>query len=172
MKFNPLHDRVVVKRVEADTQTAGGIIIPDNVAEKPDQGIVVAIGGQHVLGDLTHPSFYLWNAGFVSGPHIGKCWLILTLPCGIFCSSCIHHSNLVSALWVYEYFSSSCRYFCRDYFGMHLRFVCSNQRCLFYFGHSGHGVHHLGCWISLDCFDRWGQWNHKCSSTRYWCISD
>ena len=44
MKFNPLHDRVVVKRVDADTQTAGGIIIPDAVAEKPDQGIVLAIG--------------------------------------------------------------------------------------------------------------------------------
>ena len=44
MKLNPLHDRVVVKRIGADTQTAGGIIIPDNVAEKPDQGIVVAVG--------------------------------------------------------------------------------------------------------------------------------
>ena len=44
MKLNPLHDRVVVKRVNADTQTAGGIIIPDNVAEKPDQGIVLAVG--------------------------------------------------------------------------------------------------------------------------------
>ena len=44
MKLNPLHDRVVVKRIGADTQTAGGIIIPDNVAEKPDQGIVLAIG--------------------------------------------------------------------------------------------------------------------------------
>ena len=44
MKFNPLHDRVVVKRVDADTQTAGGIIIPDAVAEKPDQGIVLAVG--------------------------------------------------------------------------------------------------------------------------------
>jgi chaperonin GroES len=44
MKFNPLHDRVVVKRVDADTQTSGGIIIPDSVAEKPDQGIVIAIG--------------------------------------------------------------------------------------------------------------------------------
>jgi chaperonin GroES len=44
MKLNPLHDRVVVKRVDADTQSAGGIIIPDNVAEKPDQGIVLAVG--------------------------------------------------------------------------------------------------------------------------------
>ena len=44
MKFNPLHDRVVVKRVDADTQSAGGIFIPDNSQEKPDQGIVIAIG--------------------------------------------------------------------------------------------------------------------------------
>ncbi len=44
MKLNPLHDRVVVRRVEADTKTASGLIIPDNVAEKPDQGIVLAVG--------------------------------------------------------------------------------------------------------------------------------
>jgi chaperonin GroES len=44
MKLNPLHDRVVVKRIEADTKTISGIIIPDNVAEKPDQGIVLAVG--------------------------------------------------------------------------------------------------------------------------------
>ena len=44
MQLNPLHDRVVVKRVDAETKTATGLIIPDNVAEKPDQGIVVAVG--------------------------------------------------------------------------------------------------------------------------------
>jgi chaperonin GroES len=44
MKLNPLHDRVVVKRTEPDTKTSSGIIIPDNVAEKPDQGIVLAVG--------------------------------------------------------------------------------------------------------------------------------
>ena len=44
MKLNPLHDRVVVRRIEADTKTTTGIIIPDNVAEKPDQGIVLAVG--------------------------------------------------------------------------------------------------------------------------------
>lgn len=44
MQLNPLHDRVVIKRTEADTQTSGGIIIPDNVSEKPDQGVVIAIG--------------------------------------------------------------------------------------------------------------------------------
>ena len=44
MKLNPIHDRVVVKRIEADTQTSSGIIIPDNAAEKPDQGTVLAVG--------------------------------------------------------------------------------------------------------------------------------
>ena len=44
MKFRPLHDRVVVRRVEEDTKTAGGIIIPDTVKEKPMQGEIVAVG--------------------------------------------------------------------------------------------------------------------------------
>jgi len=44
MKLNPLHDRVVVKRVEADSKTASGLIIPDNSQEKSDQGIVLAVG--------------------------------------------------------------------------------------------------------------------------------
>ena len=44
MKLNPLHDRVVVRRTEPDTKTSSGIIIPDNVAEKPDQGVVLAVG--------------------------------------------------------------------------------------------------------------------------------
>ena len=44
MKFHPLHDRVVVKRVDSDTKTTGGIIIPDTAAEKPQEGEVVAVG--------------------------------------------------------------------------------------------------------------------------------
>jgi chaperonin GroES len=44
MKFRPLHDRVVVRRLEEDTKTAGGIIIPDTAKEKPMQGEVVAVG--------------------------------------------------------------------------------------------------------------------------------
>ena len=44
MKFRPLHDRVVVKRVENETKTAGGIIIPDTAAEKPQQGEIIAVG--------------------------------------------------------------------------------------------------------------------------------
>jgi len=44
MKFRPLHDRVVVRRLEEDTKTSGGIIIPDTVKEKPMQGEVIAVG--------------------------------------------------------------------------------------------------------------------------------
>jgi chaperonin GroES len=44
MKFRPLHDRVVVKRVDAETKSAGGIIIPDTAAEKPQQGEIIAVG--------------------------------------------------------------------------------------------------------------------------------
>ena len=44
MKFRPLHDRVLVKRVDSDTKTAGGIIIPDTAQEKPMEGKVVSVG--------------------------------------------------------------------------------------------------------------------------------
>ena len=54
MKFRPLHDRVVVKRIEADEKTAGGIIIPDTAKEKPQQGEVIAVGpgGRDETGKL------------------------------------------------------------------------------------------------------------------------
>jgi chaperonin GroES len=44
MNFRPLHDRVVVRRIEADTKTKGGIIIPDTVKEKPQEGEIIAAG--------------------------------------------------------------------------------------------------------------------------------
>ena len=44
MKFRPLHDRVVIRRVEQESKTAGGIIIPDTVQEKPQEGEVIAVG--------------------------------------------------------------------------------------------------------------------------------
>ena len=44
MKFRPLHDRVVVKRIDAEEKTAGGIIIPDTAKEKPMQGEIIAVG--------------------------------------------------------------------------------------------------------------------------------
>ena len=51
MKIRPLHDRVVVKRLEQEQKSAGGIVIPDNAAEKPDQGEVLAVGNGKVLED-------------------------------------------------------------------------------------------------------------------------
>ena len=44
LKFRPLHDRVVVKRIDAEEKSAGGIIIPDTAKEKPSQGEVIAVG--------------------------------------------------------------------------------------------------------------------------------
>ena len=44
MQIRPLHDRVIIKRLESERTTASGIVIPDNAAEKPDQGEVVAVG--------------------------------------------------------------------------------------------------------------------------------
>jgi len=54
MKFRPLHDRVVVKRIEAEAKTSGGIIIPDTAKEKPQQGEVIAVGpgGRDEAGKL------------------------------------------------------------------------------------------------------------------------
>jgi chaperonin GroES len=54
MKFRPLHDRVVVKRIDAEDKSAGGIIIPDTAKEKPSQGEVAAVGpgGRDEAGTL------------------------------------------------------------------------------------------------------------------------
>ena len=51
MKIRPLHDRVIVKRLEEERKTASGIVIPDNAAEKPDQGEVIAVGNGKVGDD-------------------------------------------------------------------------------------------------------------------------
>ena len=55
MKFRPLHDRVVIERIDAEAKTAGGIIIPDTAQEKPQQGKVIAVGpgGRDESGKLT-----------------------------------------------------------------------------------------------------------------------
>ena len=57
MKFRPLHDRVLVKRVEEETKTKGGIIIPDTAKEKPMQGEVLAVGpgARNEKGELVTP---------------------------------------------------------------------------------------------------------------------
>ncbi len=54
MNFRPLHDRVVIKRADAETKSAGGIIIPDTAGEKPQQGEVIAVGpgGRDEAGKL------------------------------------------------------------------------------------------------------------------------
>ena len=54
MKFRPLHDRVVVRRIDAEEKTAGGIIIPDTVKEKPSEGEIIAVGpgGRDEAGKL------------------------------------------------------------------------------------------------------------------------
>ena len=54
MKFRPLHDRVVIRRIEENEKTAGGIIIPDTAKEKPSQGEVLAVGpgARNEKGDL------------------------------------------------------------------------------------------------------------------------
>src|SRR5438046_7438536 len=55
MKFRPLHDRVVVRRIDAEEKTSGGIIIPDTAKEKPSQGEITAVGpgGRDESGKLT-----------------------------------------------------------------------------------------------------------------------
>jgi chaperonin GroES len=54
MKFRPLHDRVVVERIDAEAKSAGGIIIPDTAQEKPSQGEIIAVGpgGRDEAGKL------------------------------------------------------------------------------------------------------------------------
>jgi chaperonin GroES len=51
MKLRPLHDRVIIKRLEAETKSAGGIVIPDSATEKPIKGQVVAVGSGKILED-------------------------------------------------------------------------------------------------------------------------
>jgi chaperonin GroES len=51
LKIRPLHDRVVVKRLEGESKSAGGIVIPDTAGEKPDQGEVIAVGNGKILED-------------------------------------------------------------------------------------------------------------------------
>ncbi|MCD6681423.1 MAG: co-chaperone GroES [Burkholderiaceae bacterium] len=51
MKLRPLHDRVIIKRLDNERKTASGIVIPENAAEKPDQGEIVAVGNGKVGDD-------------------------------------------------------------------------------------------------------------------------
>ncbi len=51
MKLRPLHDRVIIKRLDTERKTASGIVIPENAAEKPDQGEILAVGNGKILED-------------------------------------------------------------------------------------------------------------------------
>lgn len=51
LKIRPLHDRLIIKRIDAEAKTAGGIIIPDSAKEKPQQGEVLAVGNGKILED-------------------------------------------------------------------------------------------------------------------------
>ena len=51
MKLRPLHDRVLIKRLDSERKTASGIVIPENAAEKPDQGEILAVGNGKILED-------------------------------------------------------------------------------------------------------------------------
>jgi chaperonin GroES len=53
MNIRPLHDRVIVKRVEEETKTAGGIVLPGSAAEKPSQGVIMAVGAGKPLDNGT-----------------------------------------------------------------------------------------------------------------------
>ena len=63
MKFRPLHDRVVVKRIDAEDKSAGGIIIPDTAKEKPSQGEIIAVGpgGRDEAGKLVPLDVHVGN---------------------------------------------------------------------------------------------------------------
>ena len=56
MKFKPLNDRILIKRLESETKTAGGLFIPDNAKEKPQEGEVIAVGeGRHLENGKIRP---------------------------------------------------------------------------------------------------------------------
>jgi len=63
MKFRPLHDRVVVKRIDAEEKSTGGIIIPDTAKEKPSQGEIIAVGpgGRDEAGKLVPLDVHVGN---------------------------------------------------------------------------------------------------------------
>ena len=87
MKFRPLHDRVLLRRVEQEGKTAGGIIIPDTAKEKPQEGTVVAVGpgrwsddsGKHTPLDIKVGDVVLYSKyGGTEVAHKGEDLLILT----------------------------------------------------------------------------------------------
>ena len=92
MKIRPLHDRVIVKRLEEEKTSAGGIIIPDTAAEKPVQGKIVAVGKGKILGAGGEPS----PLSIDSGLRGGRPGLRLTGVTTISCSSGVLSASLIS----------------------------------------------------------------------------
>ena len=73
MKLRPLHDRVVIRRSEEETKTAGGIVLPGSAAEKPNQGEVVAVGAGRVLDNgEVRPLAVKVGDKVVFGPYSGS----------------------------------------------------------------------------------------------------
>lgn len=73
MNLNPLHDRVIVRCLDADTQSSGGIIIPDNVAEKPTKGLVLAVGeGRRTTDGVIIPMTLKVNDTVLFAKHSGQ----------------------------------------------------------------------------------------------------
>ena len=73
MKIRPLHDRVVVKRVEAEEKTASGIVLPGNAAEKPDMGEVISVGTGKILEDgSTRPMAVKAGDKIIFGKYSGQ----------------------------------------------------------------------------------------------------
>ena len=73
MNIRPLHDRVIVKRLEEERKTASGIVLPDSATEKPDQGEVIAVGNGKILEDgKTRPLDVKKGDKILSGKYSGQ----------------------------------------------------------------------------------------------------
>ena len=73
MNIRPLHDRVIVKRLEEERKTASGIVLPDSATEKPDQGEVIAVGNGKILEDgKTRPLDVKKGDKILFGKYSGK----------------------------------------------------------------------------------------------------
>ena len=74
MNIRPLHDRVIVKRLEEERKTASGIVLPDSATEKPDQGEVIAVGNGKILEDgKTRPLDVKKGDKILFGKYSGQC---------------------------------------------------------------------------------------------------
>ena len=81
MKLRPLHDRLVVKRLDNERKTSSGIVIPDNAAEKPDQGEVLAVGNGKILEDgKVRPLDVKVGDKILFGKYSGQTCLLYTSP--------------------------------------------------------------------------------------------